>query len=145
MAPNEKTRAEISALSLEAQEGLVRAICTSGAVMGENEESASPADPVFWVLHPTVERLWQNKKLSSTPFENESWPSTGTSLYGDDCPGHREFDTVAFVNLIPGNTVPFTLGEVMTVMDPRSGTLPYIYEDLSWRGQCEAAGYAFGL
>ena len=49
MAANEETQAKIRDLTDEAQEHLVRTMCTSGGVMGENEESASPADPIFWV------------------------------------------------------------------------------------------------
>jgi len=110
--------------------------------MGENEESASPADPIFWTLHPTVERLWQLKKLSGS-FTDETWPSHGTSQYGDSCSGHRAFDEVSFVDLVPGNDTPFTLEEVLELMDPNQGDLPYIYEDLKW-DYCDDAGLPFG-
>ena len=44
---------------------------------GDHIESASPADPSFWVIHPTLERLLHAKLLSGG-FEEERWASDPT-------------------------------------------------------------------
>jgi hypothetical protein len=44
----------------------------TGGLSGDHIESASPADPSFWVIHPTLERLLHAKLLSGG-FADESW------------------------------------------------------------------------
>jgi Common central domain of tyrosinase len=39
---------------------------------GDHIESSSPADPSFWVIHPTLERLL-HAKLMSGGFDDETW------------------------------------------------------------------------
>lgn len=39
---------------------------------GDNYESASPVDPVFWLIHPPLERLL-HVKLMGGGFEDEVW------------------------------------------------------------------------
>jgi hypothetical protein len=49
----------------EMMEDLVYMLSTSGVVEGEMIESASPADPLFWVIHPVIEKLLQAKRLET--------------------------------------------------------------------------------
>ena len=52
-------------------------ICTGdgGKVFaGDHLEAASPADPSFWPIHPTLERLYQAKMIMGG-FSDSSWPS----------------------------------------------------------------------
>ena len=46
--------------------------CHQQVFSGDNFESASPIDPIFWVIHPTLERLL-HAKLISGGFADESW------------------------------------------------------------------------
>ena len=51
--------------------------CAGGlGVDGDHLESASPLDPSFWPVHPTLERLWQFKKMAGL-FDDETWPEHG--------------------------------------------------------------------
>ena len=65
---------------------LVQTISSSSVYEGEMIEAASPSDIVFWVIHPTIERLLAAKRLTtissiaSTPFSK--WPSIDGS--GED-------------------------------------------------------------
>ena len=44
---------------------VLKIACAGGiGVDGDHLESASPIDPSFWPIHPTLERLWQFKKLA---------------------------------------------------------------------------------
>jgi hypothetical protein len=41
----------------------LRLMCNSGVMAGDQVEAASPNDISFWPIHPTLERLWQWKKM----------------------------------------------------------------------------------
>jgi hypothetical protein len=43
-------------------------------MMGDQLESASPADPSFWPIHPALERIWQWKRIVG--FTSEAWTSS---------------------------------------------------------------------
>ena len=74
---------------------IIRMICERGVgVDGDQLESASPMDPSFWPIHPTMERLWMYKKISRTLY-NETWPATSYSIW-DSCCGHRAHDIIPF-------------------------------------------------
>ena len=32
--------------------------------MGDLMNSGAPADPIFWPIHPTVDRLWQWRRIT---------------------------------------------------------------------------------
>ena len=119
---------------------------------GDHLESASPADPSFWVIHPTLERLL-HAKLMTGGFRNETWPSdvhrgfvcnkarcysslTGTKdFHPDCCYGHYEYDRM--FDGASGNRsmkVGPTNRAVLDATDPRKSTysMPYIYDKFSW-------------
>ena len=65
---------------------LVTMIATVPVAEGDMLESASPADILFWVIHPTIERLLQAKRLNTvsqignTSFTKWSKPQQETWL-----------------------------------------------------------------
>lgn len=76
-----------SALPREFRKDLVTTFCSAGVIEGEQLESASPMDIVFWMIHPVLDRLVTAKRLASqpnspiamgtygkiVPFQDESW------------------------------------------------------------------------
>lgn len=129
---------------------------------GDHLESASPGDPSFWVIHPTLERLLHAKLLAGG-FASEAWTSdvvndfvcikstcynstTGTSDYYEDCCyGHFENDRL--LDPISGDRnirVGPTNAEVYAKTDPRSASysMYYIYDKFEW-DHCAADGYDF--
>ena len=103
---------------------LVTMIATTSVKEGEMIEAASPADIIFWVLHPTIERLLAAKRVNDnsytfggTPFKrfsvtdgsNETWYSYSyysleegdNAAYPDayTCIGHAADDSVLTANL----------------------------------------------
>ena len=47
---------------------------------GDHIESASPADPSFWVIHPTLERLLHARLLAGG-FSDESWATDAKNQF----------------------------------------------------------------
>eukprot|EP00595_Chromulina_sp_UTEXLB2642_P002269 CAMPEP_0196763506 /NCGR_PEP_ID=MMETSP1095-20130614/4234_1 /TAXON_ID=96789 ORGANISM="Chromulina nebulosa, Strain UTEXLB2642" /NCGR_SAMPLE_ID=MMETSP1095 /ASSEMBLY_ACC=CAM_ASM_000446 /LENGTH=479 /DNA_ID=CAMNT_0042116881 /DNA_START=795 /DNA_END=2234 /DNA_ORIENTATION=+ len=119
---------------------------------GDHLESASPADPSFWVIHPTLERLL-HAKLMSGGFKVEKWASSFvhdfvcekshcyeadvgyTDTHADCCYGHYENDQL--LDAISGdrtNRIGLTNKQMLESSDPRtiSYAMPYIYDSFSW-------------
>ena len=61
-------------------------MCQGGfAVVGDQLSASSPFDPSFWVVHPSIERLWMWKKLQTSAtlfrsFADEAWPTKGAAM-----------------------------------------------------------------
>lgn len=117
---------------------------------GDHLESASPADPSFWVIHPTLERLLQ-AKLMAGGFSDESWASdsqddyvcakascyeNGVKEYHENCCyGHYESDQL--LDAVTGSKddkMGPTNGYMLESADPRSSTykLEYIYDGFGY-------------
>lgn len=129
---------------------------------GDHLESASPADPSFWVIHPTMERLL-HAKLMAGGFASESWVTDvyndfvcekptcynstldRTDYFEDCCYGHNENDRM--FDPISGSRdvrVGPTNAETVAKTDPRSSSysMPYIYDNFEW-DHCVSQGYDF--
>ena len=120
--------------------------------VGDHLESASTADPSFWPIHPTLERLVQLKFMTGIA-SGFTWPTSAIdvcdlpSCYEDGvknyhaqcCYGHYEGDQLLdFVNRDATNYIGPTNGETMTAVDPTSSaySMPYIYNHFKW-DHCE--------
>jgi hypothetical protein len=130
--------------------------------MGEHYESSSPADPSFWIMHPTLERL-AHARFMSGGFADESWAIDGTEdficmnspcyhedtdstdFFTDCCYGHYENDQLydGFTGT-RSNYVGVANGALLTMSDPRTGeyTMDYIYDNFDW-SHCLSEGYDF--
>ena len=51
-------------MSEAARRDLVTTVCTASAYEGELLESASPSDPIFWMIHPAIDRMLSAKRLA---------------------------------------------------------------------------------
>jgi hypothetical protein len=142
----------------EGADYLVDFICNGAAskiFVGDHLESASPADPSFWPIHPTLERAYQAKLLAGG-FENEVWstdPATICERYlcfidnvysnhSSCCYGHYSEDrSIDYIKGEGSQYVGLRNSEVMAATDPRthSYSFPYIYENFQW-SHCEGSG-----
>ncbi len=136
----------------------LREMCQGGfATIGDQLSAESPFDPSFWVIHPTIERLWMWKKLQTAPgdedavaktkfrsFKDEAWPTKGAAQVVG-CSGHAAHDDVPFVERDSGDKkgkVFYTNQELYDLADPTTDTgLKYMYEDFTWE-HCAEAGFA---
>jgi hypothetical protein len=131
---------------------------------GDHLESASPADPSFWVIHPTLERL-THAKLMAGGFLDETWATDpvndqvcdksecydstyGYKDYWDNCCyGHYEFDKVLdFTTGNRSNHYGATNAATLQATDPRKATysMPYIYDSFSWE-HCSDSDFSWML
>jgi len=119
---------------------------------GDHLESASPHDPSFWVIHPTLERLYQAKMLAGG-FKDAEWATdaqndfvcdkavcysdaTGTLEYGEDC-CYGHYEDSQFLNFVSGNRSSHygdTNGAIIKAADPTSAdySMGYIYDTFTW-------------
>ena len=123
---------------------------------GDHTESASPADPSFWPIHPTLERLTQAKLLAGG-FSDVTWPSDSVNDYVCDkaqcyetdsvtgeatldykaacCYGHYENDQLLdFITPDKNAGTGETNKETWDALDPTSSDygMPYIYSSFTW-------------
>jgi hypothetical protein len=123
---------------------------------GDHLESASPHDPSFWVIHPTLERLYHAKMMAGG-FEDDSWSSDSVNdfvcdkaecyesdfdakdYFDECCYGHYESDQLLdFVNGNRDNGIGPTNKETFDDTNPTSTSyaMHYVYADFKW-DHCE--------
>jgi len=107
---------------------------------GDLMDPGSPLDPIFWLIHSTLDRLWQWKRVNG--FEDESWP-----VNEEFCYGHQEND-VTEIGSIMGQILdmqPLTNGQIAALLSPSATVIkPYIYDNFYWQ-HCLADGFPFHL
>lgn len=129
------------AQSLEIYKSLRDYVCDVG-VIGDMFQATSSNDITFWVLHPTIERLWHVLRLNEyrglLPNFDENWPSYNISA---SCIGHGYNDATFLSNLFStyNTTDVYTNSELYALLHPANDSLPYIYDSLRW-SHCEALG-----
>lgn len=122
--------------------------------VGDHVESASPVDPSFWPIHPTLERILHGKMMAGG-FNDNSWPSDSQNDYVCDkfncyedgvagfydqcCYGHYEDDQM--LDFISGDRYSRygpTNRAIMDDTDPTSQdyAMRYIYDNFEWE-HCE--------
>ena len=98
---------------------------------------AATNDPLFWVAHGSFERVWSAKRLLPE-FKHsfdQSWDYNGES----ECYGRNYDDEVPFRNFMDEQnrgrdpTHRYTQRELVTLFDPTSERLPYIFDDYDWK------------
>ena len=141
-----------------AWDGVLSALCSVGQV-GDMYTSASPVDPLFWIIHPNLDRLLMLRRTSSRSFD-ESWGYAHNELTASDtavvcdwsgvsagtdvssmpnctrsasCSGHAKDDALP-VQL----EEDFTLGTFAEYVHPDNLRRSYRYENYEW-GSCGTA------
>jgi hypothetical protein len=120
---------------------LLRYVCDPGHI-GTMFQASSSNDVIFWVLHPTIDRLWHWKRLGDPQFV-EDWPHNEGSCYGHNPEdlqplkkglfGEKEAERSGTANY-------YRNSELYEQLHPENEKLPYVYADFSWP-HCEQLGY----
>jgi len=118
----------------------------SAPLLGDQLESASPGDPSFWPIHPTMERLYLWKRLNGFETlywrDNNSWSFwEGTTIGSGYCDGHNLDDVVGFQGLFgPYLSGVYTNADFIHFTNPSKDYLPFIYDHFTW-DHCAQQGY----
>jgi hypothetical protein len=83
----------------EMRKDLVYMVSTNSAVQGDMLESASPADILFWMIHPVVERLLAAKRLPSVT------EMAGTEFYKWETDTEKTWLEMSAYNLAAGQNL----------------------------------------
>ena len=114
-------------------EATVATMCTPG-FSGSIMDSAANVDPLFWSVHAAVERLWQWKRASPSPYAYE-WLS-GSAASNPNCRemenGHDVNNTRTWKNLFDDDDVFYTNHELHALFDPAHADLPYVFDHFEW-------------
>ncbi|KAJ8600603.1 hypothetical protein CTAYLR_010048 [Chrysophaeum taylorii] len=134
-------------------------ICTTPWTPGEQLEAASPIDPSFWPIHPTMDRLLAWKRIVQ-PFREPAWQNvSGETVYcassssssSQNCEGHHPWDLTYFETTttkkssVGGTfaTARLTNAELYEAADPFDYKLPFVYDSFAWK-HCDEEGHFFG-
>uniref|UniRef100_A0A6V1P2Y2 Tyrosinase copper-binding domain-containing protein n=1 Tax=Heterosigma akashiwo TaxID=2829 RepID=A0A6V1P2Y2_HETAK len=132
---------------------LISVMCSAGTAIGDQLESASPADVIFWPIHPTIERLffW---RLMKKGFTDATWPEEKSyrgTFYKDlneNCYGHGPNDVMPwFIKLDDENQKwgSYYTGAQFVVASNSADitySFPFVYDNYVWP-HCEEEGYDF--
>ncbi|CBJ26075.1 tyrosinase-like protein 2 [Ectocarpus siliculosus] len=127
--------------STQIYQQLMYLLCSPGHI-GTMFQATSTNDITFWVLHPSVDRLWHLKRLGSEEF-NETWDSF------HDCVCHNPADLQPFHGMFPdwddehaeeeedSAASPsakryYTNMELYGLLRPDQSDLPYVYDNFAW-------------
>lgn len=109
-------------------------LCSPGHI-GDMFQATSTNDITFWVLHPTVDRLWHYKRLGNLANYDETWDPY------HKCYGHNPTNYQPFKNLFDKDNMFYTNEELYEAMRPNTATLPYTYDHFLWP-HCAVIGHA---
>ena len=112
-------------------------LCTPG-YMGDMFQATSTNDITFWILHPTLERLWHlirtNEYQGLVDFDH-TWPDSDVT-----CTGHYSWDHTPFKNIFDSNNTVYTNLELYELLNPTRDEFPYVYDNFRYP-HCSFLGY----
>lgn len=122
-------------------DSLLYLLCDPGHI-GSMFQATSSNDVTFWVLHPTLDRLWHWKRLGNDSSFDESWDAYHT------CYGHNPDDLQPFQGLFGEDYDDDDLGtarfysnmQLYNLLHPENEDNPYVYDNFEWP-HCNMLGY----
>lgn len=131
---------------------IVKIMCNAGTAIGDQLESASPSDIIFWPIHPTIERIFfwlmLKKGLADKTWPQEkSYRGTFYRNLDDNCYGHGPHDVMPFfIYVDDGTEWQSFYTTTQFVQGGNAGeltwALPFVYDNYVWL-HCLEEGYDF--
>eukprot|EP00618_Florenciella_parvula_P017611 CAMPEP_0119466112 /NCGR_PEP_ID=MMETSP1344-20130328/921_1 /TAXON_ID=236787 /ORGANISM="Florenciella parvula, Strain CCMP2471" /LENGTH=725 /DNA_ID=CAMNT_0007498409 /DNA_START=17 /DNA_END=2194 /DNA_ORIENTATION=- len=117
----------------EMMQFLLEVLCHPGKMSQFATPLAAPNDPTFWSLHTTFDRLWAFMRSGTGPTED--WEQDWTD--DDSCSMHNWLDLLPFHDFqleasSKGIGELYTNQELYQLFDPKSPSLPYVYDNFEW-------------
>jgi len=152
-----RTTLDFERLSRAERVELVQTVyCDSNFWAGDQLESSSPIESLFWVIHPTMDRLIQYKQITnpfkSLEFENPTGNKTVYCRYHEtsNCEGHHPGDLTFFQSLSYNTSSSkfvsqyLTNRELLDAINPLGDyAMQYIYDNFEWEHCSEVYGIDF--
>jgi len=116
---------------------IMRILCNPGHI-GDMFQATSTNDITFWILHPTLERLWHLTRLNAKNeliLFDDDWPDNEVT-----CHGHYSYDPTPFKNIFDNNNTVYTNAELYELLNPARDEFPYVYDHFRW-SHCTFLGY----
>jgi len=139
---------DLDALSYDQKKEVIVTLCDQVTVIGDGLESASPADPIFWPIHPTVERLFVWKMLNGGLDEYE-WAEDNIIPAGMDhtCYLHGPNDRMPWKLMMDTGSKrvqkTYSNKEMFSATNPIGDfKMPYVYDNFEWP-HCIDEGFDF--
>jgi hypothetical protein len=132
--PQNVTPQRILSLDFEGQKGAMKLLCSRLGLDGDMVGSASPLDPVFWISHGALERLFHRISFANLLADNDYTTAS-------DCSGHAPNGTKAWLNGYhlqdeKINAAELTNVELTRMLNPTTDEflqrIPYIYDTASY-------------
>jgi hypothetical protein len=106
-------------------------------------QATSTNDITFWVLHPTLDRLWHWKRLAKDPNYSETWDPYHP-CYGHNPEDLQPFNKNLFMEEAEDGYVEdlskfYNNAELYIQLHPTNPKLPYAYDNFDWP-HCSAIG-----
>jgi len=130
---------------------MVSLVCNAGIAGGDDADTGSNDDAIFWVMHPTLERLLFWRQLNK-PFLDNTWTTENSykgTFYKDlstACCGHGPNDVMSwFIRLDDpdkGWGAFYTVGQYYDNSNTAQVgyVVPYVYDNYEWP-HCDEEGY----
>jgi len=141
-------------LSLDQQVEVVATLCQAGTGASDLSSGGAANDPLFWPIHPTLERLYFQRRLRQG-FDDMTWPMPDDAYKGvvfrslnKKCYGHAQRDVMPYFFRMDDYMQTFgmfyTTGQFMQNIDPSSNqyAAPYVYDNYRW-DHCAEEGLDF--
>jgi len=113
---------------------LIELLCSPGQ-MGDAATTTSPYDPFFWIMHQSLERIWNWVEIYQSGTFDSTWVDTGIT-------GRDYDDVLPFSNLFGENDPDtyYTNKNLYDLFQADNPSLPYVYESYEWSHCIEGYG-----
>lgn len=144
VAQEHETYSKVYSLKPKLKSAFLTSFCSRYLLEGDLAGSGSAMDPMFWIAHGAVEKLFQK-----IVFEN--WLSDWTygSLFPGECSGHDSDGTKAWLSGFSFldssvDASALTNSELMSILNPNSDSyrdyVSFVYDHSDWSTICANDG-----
>jgi hypothetical protein len=132
-----KDTSYLTALEFSDRKKAVQLMCSRMAFDGEMASSGAAMDPLFWVAHGAIERLFQRVTFDGTLADRTyATPMRNAGCSGHTADGTKEWLRGLYFQDTTVNAHELTNAQLAAILDPTSDSyrdmIDFVYEDSTW-------------
>jgi hypothetical protein len=132
-----KDTSYLTALEFSDRKKAVQLMCSRMAFDGEMASSGAAMDPLFWVAHGAIERLFQRVIFDGTLADRTyATPMRNAGCSGHTADGTKEWLRGLYFQDTTVNAHELTNAQLAAILDPTSDSyrdlIDFVYEDSTW-------------